>query len=79
MAVAPTFRKVCKVGLGSPSKLITRMRILGERGATAVEYGLVVALIAAVIIVATTYFARESNETFDCTVGSIQAQVDRCS
>ena len=35
-----------------------------ERGATAVEYGLMVALIAAVIVVAVTALGNNTNATF---------------
>ena len=36
-----------------------------ERGATAVEYGLMVALIAAVIVVAVTALGNNTSGTFD--------------
>jgi pilus assembly protein Flp/PilA len=40
-------------------------RATEERGATAVEYALMVALIAVVIIVAVTFLGKESAKKFD--------------
>lgn len=50
----------------------TRANIKSERGATAVEYGLMVALIAAVIIVAVAALGTQVSDTFTCTAGAIQ-------
>lgn len=44
-------------------------RVTEERGATAVEYALMVALIAVVIIAAVTFIGESASEKFD-TVGS---------
>lgn len=47
-------------------------RLTDERGATAVEYGLMVALIAVVIIVAVTALGFNVNESFSevaCRIG----------
>ena len=51
-------------------KLLSRIRRFrkSEDGATAIEYGLIAALIAVVIIVAVTTVGTELNETFS-TVG----------
>lgn len=43
----------------------------GERGATAVEYGLIVALIAAVIIVGVTALGTNVNDTFNSVANAI--------
>jgi pilus assembly protein Flp/PilA len=40
------------------------MNVKNDRGATAVEYGLIVALIAIVIIVAVVFLGRSLSETF---------------
>jgi pilus assembly protein Flp/PilA len=40
-------------------------RISDERGATAVEYALMVALIAVVIIVAVTFLGQSASDKFD--------------
>ena len=43
-----------------------------EEGATAVEYGLMVALIAAVIVGAVTILGGNTRDTFNGVAGSIQ-------
>lgn len=43
-----------------------------EEGATAVEYGLMVALIAVVIIVAVVALGNQTSSTFDCTATAIE-------
>jgi pilus assembly protein Flp/PilA len=43
-----------------------RLNLKSERGATAVEYGIMVALIAAVIIAAVWLIGRETSESFSC-------------
>ena len=54
------------------SKHITKFRaLLTERGATAVEYGLMVALIALVIIVAVALLGTNLSTIFSNTAGSI--------
>jgi pilus assembly protein Flp/PilA len=47
------------------------MRAREERGATAVEYALMVALIAAVIIVAVTALGNNSSTKFNSVAGAI--------
>lgn len=47
-------------------------------GATAVEYGLMVALIAAVIIVAVVFLGQETSATFQCTGDAIKAKGGSC-
>lgn len=49
-----------------------------ERGATSVEYGLIVVLIAAVVIIAVALLGQESKGTFDCTVASIETTSGKC-
>ncbi|MCA1830006.1 MAG: Flp family type IVb pilin [Actinobacteria bacterium] len=58
--------------------LSTRLSIKSERGATAVEYGLMVALIAAVIIAAVVFLGQQTSSTFNCTASSIQAKANSC-
>ena len=55
------------------TKLACRLqaRLNGERGATAVEYGLMVALIAVVIIAAVTLLGNSLSTTFN----NVAAQV----
>lgn len=54
-------------------RLAVRVRN-GQDGATAVEYGLMVALIAAVIIVAVVFLGQETSGTFDCTAQEVKAR-----
>lgn len=53
--------------------LVSRLNIKSERGATAVEYGVMVALIAAVIIVAVVFLGQKTSSTFSCTASNIGA------
>ena len=46
-------------------------RVSDERGATAVEYALMVALIAVVIIVAVTTLGNNANESFTKTAEAV--------
>ncbi|MDN3934951.1 Flp family type IVb pilin [Arthrobacter sp. YD4] len=55
-----------------PKKIQARV-LRGERGATAVEYGIMVSLIAVVIIIAVTLLGGTMKDTFtqvQCTVSS---------
>jgi len=45
-----------------------RLNLKSERGATAVEYGIMVALIAAVIIAAVVFLGQRTSSTFSPTV-----------
>ncbi|MCA1830005.1 MAG: Flp family type IVb pilin [Actinomycetota bacterium] len=58
--------------------LATRLNVKSERGATAVEYGLMVALIAAVIIAAVVFLGQQTSSTFNCTGQSIAAKGNKC-
>ena len=49
------------------SWLAARLGIKNERGATAVEYAVMVALIAAVIILAVVFLGRTASSTFSKT------------
>ena len=51
--------------------LVARANVKSERGATAVEYGIMVALIAAVIIAAVVFLGNETSETFSCVGGAV--------
>jgi len=52
---------------------VARAHLKSERGATAVEYGIMVALIAAVIIVAVVFLGKKTSSTFSCTASNINA------
>jgi pilus assembly protein Flp/PilA len=53
------------------SLIALRSRLLDERGATAVEYGLMVALIAVVIIAAVTLLGGNLNSIFNSVASAI--------
>ena len=53
--------------------LVSRLNMKSERGATAVEYAVMVALIAAVIIAAVVFLGREASQTFSDTGGEIDS------
>jgi pilus assembly protein Flp/PilA len=48
-----------------------RTRLVGEDGATAVEYGLMVSLIAVVIILAVTAIGANLNATFTAVAAAL--------
>lgn len=54
--------------------LVARLNIKSERGATAVEYGLMVALIAAVIILAVAFLGNKTKDTFQCTGEAVESR-----
>jgi pilus assembly protein Flp/PilA len=56
------------------SWLTARLNIKSERGATAVEYGIMVALIAAVIIAAVVFLGQKTSSTFSCTGSAISTK-----
>jgi pilus assembly protein Flp/PilA len=58
--------------------LVARLNLKSEVGATAVEYGLMVALIAAVIIAAVAVLGTQTSDTFQCTSDSIALRADQC-
>lgn len=53
--------------------LAARANVKSERGATAVEYGVMVALIAAVIITAVIFLGQRTSSTFSCTASNVGA------
>jgi pilus assembly protein Flp/PilA len=55
-----------------------RLNVRSERGATAVEYGIMVALIAAVIILAVIFLGQKTSSTFSCTAGVISDKTGSC-
>ena len=52
-----------------------RLNIVSERGATAVEYAVMVALIAAVIILAVIFLGKTASSTFSCTAQTVSSHV----
>ena len=49
-----------------------------ERGASAIEYALLLALIAAVIIVAVVALGSNASSTYDCVSNSIKNKASSC-
>ena len=58
--------------------LEARLNFKSERGATAVEYGIMVALIAAVIIAAVVFLGQRTSSTFSCTASVISSKNANC-
>ena len=53
------------------ARIQTRLNVVRDRGATAVEYGLMVALIAAVVIAGATLLGKNTGDTFNTVGGKI--------
>jgi pilus assembly protein Flp/PilA len=51
-----------------------RLDVRTDRGASAVEYGLMVFLIAAVIIVAVVMLGSQTSTSFSCTAATVQTK-----
>ena len=56
----------------------TRLNIKSDRGATAVEYAVMVALIAAVIILAVIFLGRTASSTFSHTGTCVSTSGTTC-
>jgi len=59
--------------------LAARLNIKSERGATAVEYAVMVALIAGVIIVAVVFLGQRASQSFSCVGQVVSAKTTTCS
>lgn len=59
--------------------LATRRFLRDEEGATAIEYGLMAALIAVVIIAAVAAIGTNLNVTFQCISDSLASGADECT
>jgi Flp pilus assembly pilin Flp len=58
--------------------LRSRLTPAGERGASAVEYGVLVSLICAAIVAAVFYLGTSTSSNFGCTGDSIVAHSNQC-
>jgi len=56
---------------GTAAWAVARLGMRSERGASAVEYGIVVALIAAVVMVAVVFLGKKTSSTFSCTASNV--------
>lgn len=70
--------KVFKLARLTSAWCVARLNLKSERGATAVEYGIMVALIAAVIIAAVVFLGQQTSSTFQCTADSIETTTASC-
>ena len=69
---------IVRIARQAATWFVARANIKSERGATAVEYGLMVALIAAVIILAVVFLGQKTSSTFSCTASSISTKTGSC-
>jgi pilus assembly protein Flp/PilA len=60
------------------SWLAARLNVRNDRGASAVEYAIMVAMIAAVIILAVVFLGQKTSDTFSCTASSLQTKTEAC-
>jgi pilus assembly protein Flp/PilA len=58
--------------------LAARLSIGSERGASAVEYGIMVSMIAAVVILAVIFLGSETSRTFSCSADSLGTSSNKC-
>lgn len=54
--------------------LRSRLTVAGERGATAVEYGIVACFICAVLVIAVFFLGQSTNHNLDCSGQTIATQ-----
>jgi pilus assembly protein Flp/PilA len=62
----------------SAAWVAARVSPKSERGATAVEYGIMIAMIAAVVILAVVFLGKETSGTFSCTAEGISTHTEPC-
>jgi pilus assembly protein Flp/PilA len=55
-----------------------RLRLKSDRGASAVEYGIMIAMIAAVVLVAVLFLGQETSRTFSCSADSLSTSTNKC-
>lgn len=59
-------------------RLLAHAALPSERGATAVEYGLMVALIAVVIIASVILLGTQTRDSFDCSAEMVRQRGAAC-
>ncbi|HEX9697622.1 MAG TPA: Flp family type IVb pilin [Actinomycetota bacterium] len=59
-------------------RIARSIRRRDQRGATAVEYSLLAALIAAVVLLAVLVLGSNSSDLYECTGSSMASQVTQC-
>jgi pilus assembly protein Flp/PilA len=60
------------------SWLAARLDVRPDRGASAVEYAIMVAMIAAVIILAVVFLGQKTSSTFSCTATIMVTNTGAC-
>lgn len=60
------------------TSMLSRIVLRDERGATAVEYGLMLALITGVIFAAVMFLGEETRGSLDCSAQSVRARGAVC-
>lgn len=60
------------------SSIAARLDLRSDRGASAVEYGVMVAMIAAVVIIAVLFLGQETSRSFSCTSSSLSTSTNAC-
>jgi Flp pilus assembly pilin Flp len=60
------------------SWLAARLNVTSDRGSSAVEYAIMIAMIAAVIIVAVLFLGQRTSGTFSCTAGALRDHGSAC-
>ena len=58
--------------------LAARLDVRSDRGASAVEYGIMISMIAAVVILAVIFLGQETSRTFSCTSDSLSTSTNKC-
>ena len=58
--------------------LMARLTLRDQRGATAVEYGIVAVFVAAVIVIAVVFLGSSTSHSLDCSGKLIALQVPQC-
>lgn len=58
--------------------LTARVDLGSARGASAVEYGIMVAMIAATVLIAVVFLGTETSRTFSCSADSLQTSLNQC-
>jgi Flp pilus assembly pilin Flp len=64
--------------LAARAWIAMRVTLRGERGTTAVEYGIVAAFIATVIVAAVFFLGASTNHNLDCSGRTIAAEAPQC-
>jgi Flp pilus assembly pilin Flp len=56
----------------------SRLHFSSDAGASAVEYGVMIAMIAAVVLISVLFLGQQTSGTFSCTASSISSSTQAC-